>query len=257
MYGGGLSWNNGVLSVGEDKYKYEQPELEAFHLLEENENTIRPGEMTLNYWRRFKESDVHPNNAAAFTTALGKAYLKRLKNDKKGDAFHRTYTALLGKALDRLGTIQYKDQFAADGKMVVDGDKVTHDVKVAYDKMLDGLNEQKLLATLHRRWEPEPNAPGWKRTAQGWRPKVRGWDDVEPQVPPAPTGWEPEPRAEAAEQRPRAEAAEPEPRAEERRRLPVFRELSQREAAEQRRGGRKHSNKRSRRRSRRKRTRHL
>ena len=190
MYGGGLRWNKGILSVGEDKHEYEQPELEAFHLLEENENTIVPGEMTLHYWKRFNVSDVPPNHAAAFTTALSEAYLKRLYADRIGkrDAPHRDYTALLGRALEHMASAQYEDQFA-DGKKVVDGDQVMQEVKIAYDNMLHGLDDFRLEATVAPDWEPRPDAR-WERTAQGWRPRARGWDDFEPgeQFPLGP-GW--------------------------------------------------------------------
>jgi len=157
--------------------------------------------MTLDYWERFDVSDVPPNNAVAFTIALSNAYLMRLDGDTRGSAKHREYTALLGRALDRMASVQYEDQIE-NGKIVVKGDDITHGVKVAYDNMLDELHEDRLLTTVDPDWVPDPNAPGWEWTAQGWRPRAQGapqgaaqgapqaWNDFEPgRQMPLGQGW--------------------------------------------------------------------
>ena len=92
-----------------------------------------------------------------------------------------------------MASAHYEDQFA-HGKKVVDGDQVMHEVKIAYDNMLRGLDDYRLEATVAPDWEPRPDAPGWERTAQGWRPRAQGaaqaWDDFEPGEPmPLGPGW--------------------------------------------------------------------
>jgi hypothetical protein len=253
MYGGGLRWNNGELIIGANTNNYENHELKAIQLV--RNNRIQTNEPLTTYWERFAASDVPSEDAVQFMFSLCRAYISRLDVDAiYREAGHRDYSTLLRRAIDRMARYQYANPSIQKGVRGVYG------LMKGALGLGDRLSATVPIGTVPPKWEP----PGRWYGPPNWGPveepppeePPQGWDNFEPPVLPAPTGWEPEP---------------------ERRRLPMFEELSQRAEAEQRprpepmdpaplgpgwkltqqgwekSGGRK----RSRRRSKRKRTRHL